>query len=102
MSPARNIYSILYSKDEGNQFSLVLKDVQQQNNLGLNETSTKGYKLLDARYSHKLVSESGAEISASVFGHNLLNEVARNHTSFVKNEVPLAGKNMGVSFSVKF
>lgn len=102
MSPARNIYSILYSKDEGNQFSLVLKDVQQQNNLGLNETSTKGYKLLDARYSHKLVSESGAEISVSVFGHNLLNEVARNHTSFVKNEVPLAGKNMGVSFSVKF
>jgi len=102
MTPERNIYSILYSKDQGSQFNLSLKDVKQQNDLALNETLTKGYKMLDIRYSHKLISESGREVFASVFGHNLLNEVARNHSSFVKNEVPLAGKNIGVSFSVKF
>jgi iron complex outermembrane receptor protein len=81
---------------------MVLKDIQQQNDLGLNETLTKGFQMLDARYSRKLVSESGAEVYASFFGHNLLDEVARNHSSFVKNEVPLAGRNVGVSFSVKF
>jgi iron complex outermembrane receptor protein len=102
MTPERNIYSLLYSKEQGAQFSLVLKDVQEQNDIGLNETVTKGFKMLDARFSQKFVSESGTEIFASVFGHNLLNEVARNHSSFVKNEVPLAGKNIGVSFSVKF
>ena len=102
MSPQRNIYSLSYSKDEGSQFSLVLKDVAAQNDISSTETATLGYKLLDARYSQKFVSESGTEISASMFGHNLLNEVARNHSSFVKNEVPLAGKNIGVSFNVKF
>ncbi len=102
MTPERNIYSLLYSKEQGARFSLVLKDVQEQNDIGLNETVTKGFKMLDARFSQKFVSESGTEIFASVFGHNLLNEVARNHSSFVKNEVPLAGKNIGVSFSVKF
>jgi iron complex outermembrane receptor protein len=102
MTPERNIYSLLYSKDQGTQFSLILKDVQGQNDLSVNETVTKGFKMLDARYSQKFVTESGREVFASVFGHNLLNEVARNHSSFVKNEVPLAGKNIGVSFSVKF
>jgi iron complex outermembrane receptor protein len=102
MSPERNIYSLSYSQDQGGQFNMTLKDVKKQNDIALSESSTKGYKLLDIRYSQKLSLESGTEISASVFGHNLLNEVARNHSSFVKNEVPLAGKNMGVSFSVKF
>jgi iron complex outermembrane receptor protein len=101
MTPERNIYSIGYSKDDAN-LTLVLKDVKQQNDLGLNETITKGFQILDARYSRKLVSESGTEVYASFFGSNLLDEVARNHTSFVKNEVPLAGRNLGVSFSVKF
>ena len=102
MSPERNIYSLSYSQGQGGQFNLTLKDVKKQNDIALSESSTKGHKLLDIRYSQKLISESGAEISASVFGHNLLNEVARNHSSFVKNEVPLAGKNMGVSFMLKF
>ena len=102
MTPERNIYSILYSQDQGGQFNLSLKDVKQQNDIILNETVTKGFKMLDIRYSQKLIAESGTEIFASVFGHNLLNEVARNHSSFVKNEVPLAGKNIGISFSVKF
>ena len=102
MSPERNIYSLSYSQDQGGQFNLTLKDVKKQNDIALSESSTKGHKLLDIRYSQKLISESGTEISASVFGHNLLNEVARNHSSFVKNEVPLAGKNMGVSFMLKF
>jgi len=68
----------------------------------LNETLTKGFQMLDANYTRKLVSESGTEVYASVFGHNLLDEVARNHTSFVKDQVPLPGKNFGISFNLKF
>ena len=101
MTPERNIYSVLYSQDDLS-FSLVLKDIKQQNNLGLNETVTKGFQMLDANYTRKLVSESGAEVHASVFGHNLLDEVARNHTTFIKDQVPLPGKNFGISFNLKF
>ena len=101
MTPERNIFSVNYSQDAVN-FNMVLKDVKQQNDLGLNESVTKGFQMLDARFTRKLVSESGTEVSASFFGNNLLDEVARNHSSWVKNEVPLAGRNVGVSFSVKF
>jgi len=101
MSPERNIYSVLYSQDDLS-FSLILKDIKQQDNLGLNETVTKGFQMLDANYTRKIVSESGTELYASVFGHNLLDEVARNHTSFVKDQVPLPGKNFGISFNLKF
>ena len=101
MTPERHIYSVLYSQDDLS-FGLVLKDIKQQNDLGLNETLTKGFQMLDANYTRKLVSESGTEVYASVFGHNLLDEVARNHTSFVKDQVPLPGKNFGISFNLKF
>ena len=101
MTPERNIYSVLYSQDDLS-FSLILKDIKQQDNLGLNETVTKGFQMLDANYTRKIVSESGTELYASVFGHNLLDEVARNHTSFVKDQVPLPGKNFGISFNLKF
>jgi iron complex outermembrane receptor protein len=37
-----------------------------------------------------------------VFGKNLLDEAARNHSSFVKDEVPLAGRNLGVRASYSF
>ena len=40
-------------------------------------------------------------LNVSIFGKNLLNEVARNHTSFVKNEVPLPGRNYGLKFNVE-
>jgi len=43
-----------------------------------------------------------SELRVSIFGNNLLDEVARNHSSFVKNEVPLPGKNIGVKFNLTF
>jgi len=38
----------------------------------------------------------------SVFGKNLLDEAARNHSSFVKDEVPMSGRNLGVRVSYSF
>jgi len=32
----------------------------------------------------------------------LLDEAARNHSSFVKDEVPLPGKNYGMKFNLTF
>jgi len=34
--------------------------------------------------------------TVSMFAKNLLDEVARNHSSFVKDEVPLPGRNLGI------
>ena len=41
-------------------------------------------------------------ITVSFFAKNLMDERARNHTSFVKNQVPLAGRNIGFKFNITF
>ncbi len=38
--------------------------------------------------------------TVSFFAKNLLDEVARNHSSFVKDEVPLPGRNIGIKLQV--
>ena len=81
------------------------KDVEKQDKFSISnplESMTKGYQMLDMRLTQKLVTDSGSVVQASIFGKNMLDEVARNHTSWVKNEVPLPGKNVGINFRVTF
>ena len=101
MMPARNIFSINYKRNTL-EFDMSLKDVEKQDEFSSKETMTKGYQMLDMRLTQKLVTDSGRLVQASIFGKNMLDEVARNHTSWVKNEVPLPGKNVGINFRVTF
>jgi len=101
MMPARNIFSVNYKRNTL-EFDMSLKDVEKQDEFSSKETMTKGYQMLDMRLTQKLVTDSGRVVQASIFGKNMLDEVARNHTSWVKNEVPLPGKNVGINFRVTF
>ncbi len=104
MMPARNIFSVNYKRNT-TEFDMSLKDVEKQDKFSINnplESVTEGYQMLDMRLTQKLVTDSGRIVQASIFGKNMLDEVARNHTSFVKNEVPLPGKNVGINFRVTF
>ena len=58
--------------------------------------------MLDARLTRTFDLSGKSELKVSVYGRNLLDEVARNHSSFVKNEVPLPGKNLGIKFNLTF
>ena len=58
--------------------------------------------MLNARLTKTFATGGSGELKLSVFGTNLLDEAARNHSSFVKNEVPLAGRNYGAKFSYRF
>lgn len=80
--------------------SLVLKGVTAQDKLNQDETSTAGYQMLDLRMSKELRLAKGQQLTISLLGKNLLAEVARNHTSFVKDEVPLAGRNIGLKVNL--
>jgi len=80
---------------------LSYKDVDGQDDIGLGETTTMGYEMLNMRITKTFAMGDG-DLNLSIFGTNLLDEVARNHTSFVKNEVPLAGRNYGAKFIYKF
>jgi iron complex outermembrane receptor protein len=100
IAPERSIYKITYS-EEDLKILLSYKDIGEQDDVGLGETSTAGYDMLDMRVT-KTIEAGNGTLNISVFGSNLLDEVARNHSSFVKNEVPLAGRSYGAKFTYKF
>ena len=63
------------------------------------ETSTPGYNLLNASASYRLPVQLGhglAPVTTEIFlrGTNLTNEEARNHESFLKDVLPLPGRNI--------
>ena len=78
------------------------KEVQPQDNIAEGETGTDGYRMLDLDASKTFDLGDGVTFRSSIFVKNLLDETARNHTSFVKNEVPLAGRNVGFKFKITF
>ena len=101
MIPARNIYSISYF---GNSFELKLnlKDVQEQDNISEGETKTEGYEMLDLQINKTFNLNNENDLRISFFANNVLDDVARNHSSFVKDEVPLPGRNYGIKFNLNF
>ena len=100
INPARNIYSLSY-KQEDLLFKMTLKDVEKQNDFGEGETATDSYQMLNTRLT-KSFSVGDGDLKVSLFANNLLDEVARNHASFVKDEVPLPGRNYGLKFNLNF
>ena len=83
-------------------FKLDLKDVAKQNDFGEGETATNGYQMLDTRLTKTFYLNGTSNLKVTLFGKNLLDEVARNHSSFVKNEVPLPGRNYGIKFNLTY
>ena len=98
MVPARNIYSVSYNGATIGA-ELRFKDVEEQTRVATGGTSTDGYQMLDFSMTKAFRMDGAPTLNVSIFGKNLLNEVARNHTSFVKNEVPLPGRNYGLKFN---
>ena len=101
ITPARNVLALDYSRGMTNAL-LEIQDVERQNAVADFETATDGFTLVNARLSHSVELGERAVLVISAYGRNLTDEVARNHTSFVKNEVPLAGRNIGIRARLSF
>ncbi len=74
--------------------------VQQQNNIADYETKTSGYNMLGAALNYQ-GQLSSSDYTLYLRADNLLNVKAREHTSFIKDDVQLPGRNLtaGVKFS---
>ena len=101
ITPARNLYSLSYVASDL-RLNLTLKDVEAQKEIGDGETITDGYKMLNLRVGKDYNLASGNNLRVSLFANNILDEVARNHASYVKDQVPLPGVNFGVRFNLDF
>lgn len=101
ITPARNVLAFDYSRGVTNAL-LEIQDIERQNAVADFETPTDGFALVNARLSHSVELGERAVLVISAYGRNLTDEIARNHTSFVKNEVPLAGRNIGIRARLSF
>jgi iron complex outermembrane recepter protein len=66
-----------------------------------NETPTAGYAVFNVSGSYTVATERVAHI-ISVTGNNLGNRLYRNHLSFVKDVAPEIGRNVYLSYSLRF
>ena len=101
ITPARNVLAFDYSRGMTSAL-LEIQDIERQSAVADFETTTDGFTLVNARLSHSVELGERAILVISAYGRNLTDEVARNHTSFVKNEVPLAGRNIGIRARLSF
>ena len=99
ITPSRFIYSFEYALDDL-LIDVSLTDVDSQSDVASGESVTNGFELLDLSVSKSFDLYGEEDLTLGIFGTNLLDEIARNHNSYVKNEVPLAGRNIGLRFNL--
>jgi iron complex outermembrane receptor protein len=66
----------------------------EQDKIASYETRTAGYDMLNATLSYRVDLGQAKSVEFYVRGSNLLNELAFAHTSFVKDQSPLRGRNV--------
>jgi iron complex outermembrane receptor protein len=70
----------------------------EQDQTATYETSTNGYTLVDAQVSYLLNND----LKIYLKGHNLTDEYARVHASFLKDKAPLPARSFAVGISGNF
>ncbi|MEQ1618688.1 MAG: TonB-dependent receptor [Terricaulis sp.] len=73
----------------------------EQNRLAAFETLTEGYTFLNAGIAFRPKGEDGA-LTLRLDGRNLTDEEGRVHASFLKDELPLPGRNVRFSVAASF
>lgn len=73
-----------------------------QNRFASYETRTGGYDMLNATLSYEFNVGTGKSVEFYARGTNLKNELALVHTSFVRDQSPLRGRNITLGMRHKF
>ncbi len=66
-----------------------------------NETPTAGYSVLNLNASYTIVKTRAAHI-LTLSGNNLTDKLYRNHLSFIKGIAPEIGRNLRLSYTLRF
>lgn len=75
--------------------------VGDQDRVAANETRTEGYTMLNATLGYRFFTER-AVFDVLLRGTNLTDEEARNHVSFLKDLVPMPGRDFSLSVRTTF
>ncbi|MXW13428.1 MAG: TonB-dependent receptor [Rhodothermaceae bacterium] len=81
--------------------NLSVRRIASQERVFSTEEHTDGYTMIDAKVRYRLITGSMAQ-SISLQGLNLGNTLARAHTSFLKETVPLPGRDIRLTYAIHF
>ena len=101
ITPVKDVYRLAINQDNVT-YDLKISDVQREDDLGFGETVTKGFTMVDFDLRRSISIGNEEELILSIFGRNLLDAKARSHTSYVKDEVPMPGRNFGIKLNFNF
>ncbi len=73
----------------------------EQDRLAVNETSTAGFTFVNASVSYRFY-RAGLAYDLLLRGTNLTDEEGRNHVSFLKDQVPLPGRDVSLALRLWF
>lgn len=98
--PVRASLGLSYHQDRWRGL-VEARRVEEQDRVAEHETPTAGHTLLNAMVGYRLFAE---RLVADVIlrGTNLADEEARSHVSFLKDEVPLPGRDLSLMLRVSF
>ena len=88
---------------QGEQWNgqLGLTHYGRQDRISAEETVTAGYTLLDASLNYDF-SLSQFDLTAYLKASNLTDKLARVHSSFIKDDAPLPGRNISLGLTARF
>lgn len=98
--PVRASLGLSYHQDSWRGL-VEARRVEEQDRVAANETPTGGYTLLNAMLGYRLLTDR-LVTDIILRGTNLGDEEARNHVSFLKDEVPLPGRDVSLILRVSF
>ncbi|MDQ8194447.1 TonB-dependent receptor [Coraliomargarita sp. SDUM461004] len=81
---------------------LRLRHAFDQNDTAPLETETDGYTELKANLAYTFLLGNGIDLTIFAQADNLLDEVIRNHTSYIKDVAPLPGRNVTIGARLQF
>ncbi|ORU91569.1 MAG: hypothetical protein A6F70_00370 [Cycloclasticus sp. symbiont of Bathymodiolus heckerae] len=102
LPPLRYGVQLNYTRHEGFAAGMRLTRAENQTQIGDNETSTKGYLLLDANINYNYALSKNSNALFFVKANNLLNETIRNSTSFLKDHAPEPGRGVELGIKITF
>ncbi|MCP3866086.1 MAG: TonB-dependent receptor, partial [Aestuariibacter sp.] len=98
--PPLRLGSTLSYQDESISADVSVTWYDEQDKVASYETTTDSYTMLDA--SVEYIIPGNYEWSVYARANNLLDEEARVHTSFIKDQAPLPGRNFTVGTRLVF
>jgi iron complex outermembrane recepter protein len=100
--PAARFGASLNWKAERASAGLGITRTFEQNDIDVFETNTQSYTFVNANINYNLYQRDAVSLDAFIQGNNLTNQEGRASTSFIKDAVPLPGRNLAMGLRIFF